>query len=431
MKKYRSLSDIYLEKSFNKDVLLPPRLQILCEKAKQKTADLPPIKIEVSDSFKSVSNKYISGDWSDFQKYIFNERKTGGGRGEYSVAALVSGLEPTPTMPAAELKDILGYCVSGQSESFDVAVPPDTKKYKFEVKELEKGSVRIGAEGRGATNRIVNGVMQILNDLENVYLSLDSNSRLQVDELLRKQLNLGSELKEPVSKRVDTQAYRAAYSEYQAAVEAAQKWTLTGFINAIYQSDEEEGRGIRELPASLIKRDATINPSDFKNPERKKFFLRNLQQVFDAIENIAEKQKDFSVAVPSKTDELKNIIKKLYLPEIKDDEQRNKELEFLDHEADVLDRKLTKRKCSVAGGGCLDAKYFFNSVNKMRLLNRLRGVQDLLKDPKILQKLFPVDITGLFIVNAAGYAYLPKDLIDQYIEIDQISAGGVKIIKKA
>jgi len=79
----------------------------------------------------------------------------------------------------------------------------------------------------------------------------------------------------------------------------------------------------------------------------------------------------------------------------------------------------------------LDAKYFFNSVNKMRLLNRLRGVQDLLKDPKILQKLFPVDITGLFIVNAAGYAYLPKDLIDQYIEIDQISAGGVKIIKKA
>ena len=434
MKKYSSLGEVYLEASFNKTITLPPMLKVIGEKkVQQSTASKLGLDVQISQNFLSISKSpESSGKWTQYQLSIFDNRKTGGGRGEYSVASFVTGIEPSAALSPQETLSVLDDCVSGQNESFDVAVPPESKTYKFEVKEIETdGSVRIGAEGKTATNRIVNGIMQILNDLENVYLSLDNNSRLQVDELMRKQLGLETALKEPEKPKKDTKKYQQAYSQYGASLEAAQNWTLKGFINAIYQSDEEEGRGIRELPASLIQKDATINPGDFKNPERKKYFLRNLQQVFDAIETIAREQSFYTVQAPNKAEELRNIIRKLYLPNVGDEAKKKEELDFLDHEADTLDRKLTKRKCNVAGSGCLDAKDFFNSVNRMKLLSRLRGVQDLFKDPNIIKKLFPADITGLFVVSKSGYNYFPKDSIDQYIEINQVSAGGIKIVKKA
>jgi len=433
MKKYISLGDAYLKQTFSKAVSLPPRLSILKEKkVQQSAASILGIDVKAGQNFLNILKLSESnGAWTQFQQSIFDRKKTGGGRGEYSVASFVTDIEPTASLSPQETLSILDDCVSGQSESFDVAVPPESKTYKFEVKEIEDdGSVRIGAEGKTATNRIVNGIMQILNDLENVYLSLDNNSKLQVDELMRKQLGLEAGLKEPEKPKKETKKYQQAYSQYSGSLEAAKNWTLRGFINAIYQSDEEEGRGIRELPASLIQKDAVIRPGDFKNPERRKYFLRNLQQVFDAIETIAGSSSSFTVQTHDKAEELKNIVRKLYLPNVSDETKKKEELEFLDHEVDTLDRKLTKRKCSIAGLGCLDAKDFFNSVRKMRLLSRLNGVQNLFKDPNIIRKLFPTDITGLFIVSKAGFSYYSKDTIDQFIEINQVSAGGIKIIKK-
>jgi hypothetical protein len=49
---------------------------------------------------------------------------------------------------------------------------------------------------------------------------------------------------------------------------------------------------------------------------------------------------------------------------------------------------------------------------------------------EIIRNLFPKDITGLFLVSDAQFSYFPQNTISDYIEIDQISNGGVKIAVK-
>ena len=51
-------------------------------------------------------------------------------------------------------------------------------------------------------------------------------------------------------------------------------------------------------------------------------------------------------------------------------------------------------------------------------------------DAQIIRELFPKDITGLFLVSGDQFSYFPQNIISNYIQIDQISSGGVKIAVK-
>lgn len=438
---YKSLKELYSEQVSNKQIPVPSRRSVNGNEPLIPVETTSKLELKVSQNFLNIESTPDSSlAWTPYQKSIFSLKKTGAGRGEYSVASFVTGLEPAQNIDQQIVAQQLERCVSGQNQKFDVTVPPlDVKNIQdrkvFEVKELDKDgkSVRIGAEGRVATNIIARGVEHILVDLDNIYKSLDNNSKLQVDELLRKQLKISEDIQEPPPPKsgIQTPAYLSSLERYRAAAEIAETWNLKGYIDAIFETGDEEGRSIRELPAALIKPGSTINRNNYwQNPERFKYFSRTLEQVFNAIEDLAKSQEEFAFSVPSKSEELKTLIRKLYLPDIKDSEAAQKELEFLDSEADIIDRKLTRRKCSSTGSACLDAKGFFNSVNRMRLLSRLRGIQSKLTDPNIIKKLFPPNFTGLFLVNSNGFSYYPRESVDQYIEIDQLSAGGVKITRR-
>jgi len=459
-KPYRSLSSIYLSEAFAKPVPGAPYSQVatpqqpeqqpvtqqpVVKKQKQKEASAcaglakPNIEIAPGKEFTQIQNSpVVNKAWTPFQQQIFNWQKTGTGRGEFSVASFVSGIVSSSAIAAEEVKCLLDDCIQGQSKSFDVCVPPETEEYKskqklkFEVKELDVdgASVRIGAEGQKATSLIVNGVLRIIERLENSYHSLDRNSKLQVDDLLRRQLEL-TKGGPPAKPFKETKANLAKYGKQQQMFEFGQGWNLGGFLSAIYQSEDTDNKTIRELPSNLIKKEGTMDPSRYsKNPLRARYFLRTLQEVFNAIEEIAKDQTAFTVNVTNKSQELKDIIRKMYLPEIETPEQKQKEEEFLDDIVDDLDRKLTRRKITTTGKGHLTAKDFFNSVNNLKLLSELRRVQDMFNDAAIIRNLFPKDITGVFLVSANQFSYFPQDQISNYIEIDQISSGGVKIAVK-
>lgn len=488
-KPYKSLQDVYLAESFAKAVPLLPRQTILGEaeadvasdpaiptaqtapssgldniqpssnitnkepvkkqlkkrdrKSKEsiECRDKPNIEIKDSDEFKQIKDSpALNKQWSAYQRQLFPVKKTGTGRGEFSVASFVSGLQPSLAIADREIRCLLDDCVQGQSESFDVSVPPDTEEYmntrklKFEVKELEAdgSSVRIGAEGQKATTMIIGGVIKLIERLENSYHSLNREERLKVDDLLRKQLGLTRE-GPPAKPSNETKKNLAKYGKDRHMYELGQGWNLGGYISAIFQSDEQdqEGRTIRELPSTLIKKEGTMIPSRYsKSPLRARYFLRTLQEVFNAIEEIARSASELSISNNSKSQELRNIVRRLYLPEIPDENTRKKEEEFLDDLVDTIDRKLTRRKITASGAGYLTAKDFFSSVNNLKLLSSLRAVQNMFNNAEIIRNLFPKDITGLFLVSDAQFSYFPQNTISDYIEIDQISNGGVKIAVK-
>ena len=470
---YKSLEDIYLKESFARHIPLLPRQAILGEAetnatsgpaipAKQvlndynNTSALPAVpgsevrkpvatserkkkekksavslacknvdmseinlSLEPSKEFKAIAGKPIfEYKWTDFQRSLFNnvkpgvKRGTGGtGRGEYSVASFVTGITTqNSTLAQEEINCLLDSCISGQGKSYDVCVPPELPEYegkqrvKFEVKQLnmDGSSVMIGAEGTTATHKIVEGVMNIIIRLEDSYKSLSETDKNFLDSSLRKELGLEQE---------------------------NNTWTLGGFIAAIYQ--KEDVRAIREIPSNLIKKDGKIlYPKLFKIPLRAKYFYRTLQEVFNAIEKIAKTQNQDITPSSSKIDELKNIVRKLYLPELQDSDQRRKEEEHLDRELDKLDRALTRRKILTGGKGHLSYTDFLSSMNKLKLLSSLREVQNMFNDPEIIRSLFPKEFDGLFLVQADSFSYIPHDQIFNYIEIDSISNGGAKIAFK-
>lgn len=465
---YRSLDQVYLSEAFAKPVPEVPAKQVnlppsnpddnqdfktpeapVVRKKGQKTRvsnfckdGKPNIEIKSSNEFEQMKDKpIINGQWSAYQKHIFALKKTGAGRGEFSVASLVSGLQPSLAVADQEIRCLLDGCVQGQSESFDVSVPPDTEEYtsvpklKFEVKELDSdgSSVRIGAEGQKATTLIVNGVIKLIERLENSYHSLNRQERLKVDDLLRKQLGLTAG-GAPAKPFKETKKNLEKYGKDQRMYELGQGWNLGGFISAIFQSDEQdqEGRSIRELPSTLIKKEGTMIPSRYpKSPLRSTYFLRTLQEVFNAIEEIAKGGAELPSTISSKSQELRDMVRRLYLPEIPDENTRKKEEEYIDDIVDTIDRKLTRRKITASGSGHLTAKDFFSSVNNLKLLSSLRTIQNMFNDAQIVRNLFPKDITGLFLVSNSQFSYFPQNTISNYIEIDQISSGGVKIAVKS
>ena len=486
-KPYRSLDKVYLSESFNKPVPLLPRQIILGEAdvasnsaipAKQvnvptpstsssSALPIPPIKgkgkklkvsnfcldgkpnieIKSSDGFEKIKDKPVfNSQWSAFQKEIFNVKKTGAGRGEFSVASLVSGLQPSSAVAREEILCLLDGCIQGTNEKFDVSIPPDTEEYsnvtklKFEVKELDAdgSSVRIGAEGQRATTLIVNSVIKLILKLQNTYNALNRQEKLYVDRLLRKQLNLTNETP-PAKPSNETKKNLAKYDKDQHMHELGQNWNLGGFISAIFESEkqDEEGATIRELPSTLIKKEGTMIPSRYsKSRLRSTYFLRTMQEVFNAIEEIAKAgvAKDMSSELTatgsSKSQELKDIVRRMYLPEIPDENKRKKEEEYIDDIVDTIDRNLTKRKILASKAGYLTASQFFDSVNSLKLLSTLRSIQNMFNDAQIIRELFPKDITGLFLVSGDQFSYFPQNIISNYIEIDQISSGGVKVAVK-
>lgn len=461
---YKSLEDIYLKESFARHIPLLPRETVLYEQPASNAAaqpeqqdqsiqqtqpnapastatasarakpvkrerpsvacssiDKPDIEITPSKEFNALANRAtFSVKWTDYQRNLFDKvkpgvkRGTGGtGRGEYSIASFVSGIPSKDTLLAPEeIICLLDSCISGQGKSYDVCIPPEMPEYeskhklKFEVKQLKMNgsSVMIGAEGTKATSQIVDGIMDLMIRLENSYKSLSNVDKNTLNSRLRMSLSLEQE---------------------------NSTWTLGGFISAIYQKEEEEGRTIRELPSSLIKKEGKINPRLFgKNALRAQYFYRTLQEVFNAIEQIAANSDKYVVAATSRTAQLRDMVRNLYLPELQDANQIKKEEEYLDKYIDKLDRDLTRRKITTVGTGHLTLKEFLGSMNRLKLLSSLREIQNMFNDPKIIRSLFPEKFDGLFLVQEDSFSYIPHDQIFNYIEIDSISNGGAKIAFK-
>ena len=62
--------------------------------------------------------------------------------------------------------------------------------------------------------------------------------------------------------------------------------------------------------------------------------------------------------------------------------------------------------------------------------NKLDNLKKQIDSPEKIKKLFPDDLTGLFVVSPLGYRYIPKDYIGNYVIIERVSMKAPKIVLK-
>jgi len=427
---YKSLKDIYTSKVVGWTVPPLQRQKNLCLEQTQSvqpetgTQATPTEQVPVQQF---DINKFTVGQWTKVQKGLFDKvvfKKTGEGRGEMSVASLLTG----KTKPN-ELKRY----VQGTTEAFDVAGLPNMPDAKFEVKEFKfvpgepgefKGSVRIGKEGAGTTNRIIAGLKRIFDDIENEYMALDKENRNEIDRAIIKTIFPSMVAPEPKagprSKGALAKSFQKAKERYDTAVSLQTKWTLEGYITALFDIAVGEDRSLSELPYSLFRPTWEEGKlPTMKTEIRKKYLLFPITQLLSVLEKLASTTKDDPTINP-KLSELQAVVKKHYLPPDNTEyEQR------LEREVEILDRKLTKNKCQLTGNeACKTIEEFYRAIKRLKLSTTFEDINKIRSTSA--ESLFP-NITGLFIVHSNGYVYIPKNEINKKIFISQLTQGGLKI----
>lgn len=415
---YKSLKDVYASKVAGWSVPPLRRQKSLClEQIPATTA--PELQRIVQQQFDI--NRFTIGQWTQEQKKLFNAKREEGkgeGRGEKSVASLLTG----KIMPRE-----LNRYVQGSSQPYDVADLPDYPNAKFEVKEFKfipgepgefKGSVRIGKEGAGTTNRIIAGIKRIFDDIENEYMAMDQDSRKKLDSAIISTIFPNEQPPQaktgPRSRGEEAQSFIAAKQRYDSLL----NWTLEGYITALFDVAIGEERTISELPYSLFRSVWEKKPN-MRTEIRKKYLLFPITQLLLTLERLASSTADEPVANPKLTD-LQTVLKRHYLPP-DNTEYANR----LDKEAEILDRRLTKNKCQLTGKeACKTTEEFFKVIKKLKLSTTFEDINKIRSTSA--DSLFP-NVNGLFIVHPSGYAYIPKSEINNKIFITQLTQGGLKI----
>lgn len=424
---YKSLKDVYTSKVVGWSVPPLPRQKNLClEQIPAVTPQTPEVSSPQPSTQSFNINTFSTGTWTPIQKRLFNAQRVEGkgeGRGEKSVASMLSGKTKTQE---------LNRYIQGSSQPYDVADIPSMPQAKFEVKEFKfkqgepgefKGSVRIGKEGAGTTNRIIAGIKRIFDDVENEYMALDEENRRKIDTAIIATLFPALQPPQaktgPRSRGVNTVAYIKAKEKYDALVKTLSDWTLEGYINALFDIAVGEERTISELPYSLFKSAWEKPSTQMRTDIRKKYLLFPITQLLLTLERLASSASDENIANPKLTD-LQAVLKKHYLPP-----DNNEYAQKLDKEAEILDRKLTKSKCQLAGKeSCKTSEEFFKAIKRLKLSSTFEDINKIRSASA--DSLFP-NINGLFIVHPGGYVYIPKSEINNKIFISQLTQGGLKI----
>jgi hypothetical protein len=126
---------------------------------------------------------------------------------------------------------------------------------------------------------------------------------------------------------------------------------------------------------------------------------------------------------------LKNTLQKYY--GVKEDDSDSKKIDdIIDSEAHKVDRYITLKKIEITKKGGSSFSDFFSAVKKLKLSKKIAELKSELEDKDNIKKLFPFEedaITGLFVVSARGWRYIPADKIGEHVVITTISMGNPKI----
>lgn len=398
---------------------------------------------------------YPRREWNNIQSDLYSVRPEGVGPGECSVASLISG-RTTPE----ECKEL----ISGPGASYDVSFPSrETPTYKFEVKGLEKGSVRIAKHGTKVKNNIVKQVTDILNDILNAYSILDGSQQQVVNEYILSYVE-DSSLTPPLSKEEEelyqqlkkktktsgkgrneneqkqfnelgarrrvaaTPAQMASAAEIESlkGIWTVDRWAQ-GILNDIGEIpfknvlfDPSPGAG-QKYPE--IRRVGHLDEIGTQNEETRLIFT--VKQFIDFIDKIELQEKEAiePEEAQTKINTLAKTFKQFY------GSGSSSELDKkLDDEAIKVNRHLNKIKIDTLKTDYADFAYFVRDIKKLNLKNRISQLENYIYNtPNTVRELFPKEVTGLFVVSADGYHYFPMTVISQYIKIDVISQDGIKI----
>jgi hypothetical protein len=402
---------------------------------------------------------YPRNEWDDIQSKLYSVRPEGVGPGECSVASLISG-RTTPE----ECKEL----ISGPGASFDVSFPSrETPTYKFEVKGLERGSVRIAKHGTKVKNSIVKQVTDILNDILNAYSVLDQDQQQIVNEYILSYVEDSSlnppltkeeeELYQNLKKKTAASGNRRSKEEQEQFNKLSERRRIAATPGQMASATEIESlkgiwtvdrwaqgilNDVGEIPFKNVLFDPSPGPGQ-KYPEIRRVghldeigteneetrLIFTVKQFIDFIDKVELQEKEViePEEAQTKINTLSKTFKQFYGRE--SSPELNKKL---DDEAIKVDRYLNKIKIDTLKTDYADFAHFVRDIKKLNLKNRISQLENYIYNtPSTVRELFPKEVTGLFVVSEDGYHYFPMAVISNYIKIDVISQDGIKIKLKS
>jgi len=394
---YISLKDLYANTVQGAPVPVEPRRAIRLTEQDNVAALLPTDVSRMKTLFDSAHEEKWPASVAGVPFKTANFKAVvGEGNGERKVAALFHAKIKGETDKDYTAR--LAEFIAGQNESFDVMSDQgnfEVKEFKLTKKGTYSGSVRIGAEGRHTTGIILTRVKEILITLQQLYSSLDDDSKKVLNKSLIETI-----------KTTNT---------------VPANWTLENYIDAIFDVTIGEERGITEFPKTLFNAEK-INPNSFvKNIKRATYLVYTIPQILNAFNILArDKNADLEGEI-SRVKQLQNTLKGLYLK--KEDEKFGKEIE---QEAERLDRKLISKACAVdKGANCISLGLFLQKIVQLNLPTIFSEI-DMLRASEVAN-LFPPSIKGFFAVFETKYKYIPRNQLGQYLYIDSFTQKGLKI----
>ena len=375
---YKSLIDIYLEETSVAAPMPPlPRQQVAVPVEKPSLVPVIPF---------NKNAEIAPTPWNDIAAKLFEYKtKEQEGRGEYSVAYLLTGLT---TMEEIEKVGIIG----GKSESVDVTVPAG----KYEVKEIGAGaSVKTGAHNAIIIRTIRKAVEAIVEELAAAYDTLSDEHQSELD------VYIATKIRENFQDRLRGSEKRRAEAT-SVLNSRLTGWTMRKYIKAILDKENE-------LPKGMVRGD-TIDLGRYE--EKRPEIVLSIPQLVGYLNRFAATPAANRPAVA----DIANVLYKYY-------GKTQEDLEFFKRKAARVDVDMSQHHAKESGGKT-DLEFFRRKVQNMNLTQLLREIDDAFSS-KGLQIIFPND--GVFLVTKKDYVYVPKHALSKYLEIDTVSGGAVKV----
>jgi hypothetical protein len=395
---------------------------------------------------------YQTNNWTPFQQNLYSKKITGTGPGEFSVASLITGIED----PNRE-EELQNY-ITGGSASFDVSFPANVPnpKYKFEVKDIKKGSVPIAKHGTKVYQQFTAQVKEIVTEILETFNTLDEGSKQAVNDYLISQISeepapnifvqragiipTESELEKLLSRQPTEEEKGRRITTSQDTLSQFKKWQLHQRQKQSWSLDQW-GKGIlgniREIPFTIIFASPAGKILDVRReveeleqgeefvPELQKsrllFSIEDIINIIDQFEQ-TEAERQAPEDQTKRIQTLSQTFKQFY--GTGNSEELNQKL---DQEALRTDKALTTLKYKITGTGSKDLTTFIREFQGLQLKNKINNVKQFLSSSEAILSLFPSSITGLFIVSPQGYHYIPRQELPNKIKIDTITRMTPKI----
>lgn len=382
---YTSLKDLY-SKQIKGIILSPLQRQLLAEQDEARVF-VP-------------GNVYVGNQtWAAYgvSPEVFEKEATPGqGRGEYSVACVLWGLKSKEEVEAQSAQ-----IIQGTQESFDVQ---GRDGGRYEVKQIGK-SVKTGVEGREVLSEIITEVTDFLNDILKAYITVDEHGKQTINNSI---MNSEVVKQDIINDR--------ANSKYFSKIKNS--WTLEGYLKDVL-SKVRRGELARGILLFNKLRLSDYVPESRGRPD----VIFSFKQLVDVLNEVASG----NITASDQPGELNVAVKDIYDTLSKhykihnDDREKN----FFEKEAESIDRDLTQKQCKVFQK-CTDTTSFIKTIKSLRLSEKLQKITGMTSS--IVERIFPGQ--GLFLVDKQGFDYIPRQLLNQYVEFDTISGSAVKIKRK-